>query len=161
MGYKHRCTGAAAAPAPKDYGLLKPDKKVRPWNCDATGQQTTAIVQQDIRAEEKKTQKRNRETGQEKIQCSYQKMLLNLLLKTTGFSNLTKGEALLPLMLQANRQLQEFKDKGTLAKKLFEKGNRLTENCNSSTGHLGWGWGGNGGKGGGSKKLENWPGGEK
>ena len=57
-------------------------------------------------------------------------------------------------MLQANRQLQEFKDKGTLAKKLFFKGkqaNRELQQFDRTLG-VGGGGGGGGGKGG----VRNW-----
>ena len=50
----------------KTTGFSNLTKKWGLATFDATGQQTTAIVQQDIGAEEKKTQKRNRETGQER-----------------------------------------------------------------------------------------------
>ena len=138
MGHKHRCTGGAAAPAPKDYGLFKPDKKVRPcyfWCYRPTDNCNSSTGHWGGR--KKRHKKETGKQARREMQCSHQRMLLNLLLKTTGFSNLTKGEALLPLMLQANRQLREFKDKGTLAKKTKTKGkqaNRELQQFNRTLG---------------------------
>ena len=71
-----------------------------------------------------------------------------------------EGEALLLVTLQANRQLQEFKDKGTLAGKNRKKGKQANRELQQFNRTLGM-WVGVGGWGGGSKKQENWPGGEK